>query len=81
MALAAVALAPAIDLLAEEESICHKGLLYWATHNANQTTYNGNFTLKDFEELIAKLESQPLSDECYYFQGFKEYQQSNLHFD
>lgn len=80
MALAAVAVAPAINLLAEENSICAKGLLWYAEHYGNRCTYNGNLTLDDFGKLITLLEQQPFPDECYYFQGSSSYQQSNLYF-
>lgn len=53
-----IAMAPAIKLLAEEETICNRGLL-WHAQQAGQTLeYNSNITMADFDELIKALEKR-----------------------
>lgn len=53
----AVALAPAVKLLQEEETICG-GLLWQIKNSGNRVTYNANPTLADFDEMIRTLDHQ-----------------------
>ena len=56
LAVAAVAVAPAMKLLIEENTVC-TGLLYHINKSGIIVTYNDRPTLADFDELIRTLDN------------------------
>lgn len=68
LALAAVAIAPAIELLAQPETPCSGGLL-WQIENSGQTIeYTGEITMTDFNNLIKALDTpEPVQQPVMFF--------------
>lgn len=62
---ASVALAPAIDLLAEPETPC--GGLIWQIQNSGTTVPYEPLTIAKLEEVLRILESQPPAEHIIYF--------------
>jgi hypothetical protein len=57
LAIAAVAVAPAVKLLIEEETVC-TGMLAQIRASGSTIEYNSNPTVEDFERLVTALNDQ-----------------------
>jgi hypothetical protein len=64
LAIAAVAVAPAMKLLVEEKTVC-TGLLAQIQANGSTIEYNSNPTMEDFERLVAALKDSYGEDEWF----------------
>ena len=58
MALVAVAMAPAIELLAEPKTICGKGLMWHVENQGTTMVYDGKFDMAMFEEVCKMLDNR-----------------------
>jgi hypothetical protein len=65
---AAVALAPAIDLLGEPKTPCGGGLLQYIQENAVQTTYR-EMTYEDLKEVCRRLDSMEPPEDLLVYGG------------
>jgi hypothetical protein len=80
MALAAVAMAPALDLLAEPETPCG-GIMWHLKASGNTVTYEA-LTMADFDRVIKVLNSQSPTEVVYFTtrhtdQAFREFIQKH----
>jgi hypothetical protein len=64
LAIAAVAVAPAVKLLVEEETVC-TGMLAQIRSDGQTIEYNSNPTIEDFNRLVAALNDRYEKDEWF----------------